>query len=61
MYPQFMFLAKIRKQKITYFAFENCHFYQYLHYVNVSVLKVFTIDQCFYHKFSIKSYVLDVY
>ena len=23
--------------------------------------KVFTKDQCFYHKFSIKSYVLDVY
>ena len=38
----------------------------FMHYVNVSVLrhKVFTKDQCFdlnYHKFSIKSYVLDVY
>ena len=35
-----------------------------VHYVNVSVLIVFTKDQCFYlyyHKFSIKSYVLDVY
>ena len=38
--------------------------YVYHHYVNVSVLKVFTKDQCFglnYHKFSIKSYVVDVY
>ena len=35
------------------------------HYVKVSVLiKKFTKDQCFYlnyHKFSIKSYVLDVF
>ena len=33
------------------------------HYVNVSVLKVLTKDQCFflnYHKFSIKSYVVGV-
>ena len=43
-------------------------FSMFVHYVNVSVLKtthkVFTKDQCFYlnyHKFSIKSYVLDVY
>ena len=36
-----------------------------VHYVNVSVLIKFSKkDQCFYlnyHKFSIKSYVLDVY